>query len=151
MNKYIHTGSIPGLGRSSGEGNGNPLQYSSLENSMDRGAWRATKSSPFPFPVSTGLQRVRHDGAHTHDTWLMATVWRAKRMNERKNKFILIRKCLATKWASVWQDASWTLGPLSPFSIFRYIWVWEIVNQISENFSMSALLLFKLWLLFILG
>ena len=32
-------GSIPGLGRSSGEGNGNPLQYSCLENSMDRGAW----------------------------------------------------------------------------------------------------------------
>ena len=35
-------GSIPGLGRSPGEGNGNPLQYSSLENSMDRGAWQAT-------------------------------------------------------------------------------------------------------------
>ena len=35
-------GSIPGSGRSSGEGNGNPLQYSCLENPMDRGAWRAT-------------------------------------------------------------------------------------------------------------
>ena len=35
-------GSIPGLGRSPGEGNGNPLQYSCLKNSMDRGAWRAT-------------------------------------------------------------------------------------------------------------
>ena len=32
-------GSIPGLGRSSEEGNGNPLQYSCLENSMDRRAW----------------------------------------------------------------------------------------------------------------
>ena len=32
-------GSIPGSGRSSGEGNGNPLQYSCLENPMDRGAW----------------------------------------------------------------------------------------------------------------
>ena len=32
------TGSIPGLGKSSGEGNGYPLQYSCLENSMDRGA-----------------------------------------------------------------------------------------------------------------
>ena len=31
--------SIPGLGRSSGEGNGNPLQYSCLENPMDGGAW----------------------------------------------------------------------------------------------------------------
>ena len=32
--------SIPGLGRSSGEGNGNPLQYSCLENSTDRGPWQ---------------------------------------------------------------------------------------------------------------
>ena len=35
-------GSIPGSGRSSGEGNGKPLQYSSQENLMDRGAWQAT-------------------------------------------------------------------------------------------------------------
>ena len=34
-------GSIPGSGRSPGEGNGNLLQYSSLENPMDRGVWRA--------------------------------------------------------------------------------------------------------------
>jgi len=33
--------SIPGLGRSPGEGNGYPFQYSCLENSMDRGAWQA--------------------------------------------------------------------------------------------------------------
>ena len=35
-------GSIPGSGRSPGEENGNPLQYSSLENFIDRGAWQAT-------------------------------------------------------------------------------------------------------------
>ena len=35
-------GSIPGLGRSAGEGNSNPLQYSCLENPMDGGAWQAT-------------------------------------------------------------------------------------------------------------
>ena len=35
-------GSIPGLGRSPGEGNGNPLQYSCLENPMYREAWQAT-------------------------------------------------------------------------------------------------------------
>ena len=45
-------GSIPGSGRSSEEGNGNSLQYSFLENSMDRGAWRATVH---------GVARVRHD------------------------------------------------------------------------------------------
>ena len=36
------TGSIPGSGRSPGKENGNPLQYPCLENSMDRGVWRAT-------------------------------------------------------------------------------------------------------------
>ena len=45
--KNFHTnagdsGCIPGWGRSPGKGNGNPLQYSCLENSMDRGAWWAT-------------------------------------------------------------------------------------------------------------
>ena len=46
-------GSIPGLGRFPGEGNGNPLQYSCLENPMDRGAWCRL--------LSMGSQRVRHD------------------------------------------------------------------------------------------
>ena len=45
-------GSIPGSGRSPGEGNGNPLQYSCLENPMDRGAWWATVHRS---------KRVRHD------------------------------------------------------------------------------------------
>ena len=36
------TGSIPGSGRSTGEGNGNPLQYCCLKNPMDRGAWQVT-------------------------------------------------------------------------------------------------------------
>ena len=35
-------GSIPGLGRSLGKGNGNPFQYSCLQNPMDRGTWWAT-------------------------------------------------------------------------------------------------------------
>ena len=51
-------GSIPGLERSPGEGKGHPLQYSCLENSMDRGAWRATIH---------GVTRVGHSwAAHTH-------------------------------------------------------------------------------------
>ena len=45
-------GSIPGLGRSSGEGNGNPLQYSCLENPMDRGACQT---------IVHGVARVRQD------------------------------------------------------------------------------------------
>ena len=37
-----NAGSVPGQGRSTGEGNGDSLQYSCLGNTMDRGAWRAT-------------------------------------------------------------------------------------------------------------
>ena len=50
-------GSIPGSGRSPGEGNGNPLQYSCLENPTDRGGWRAAVH---------GVTRVGHDLVTTH-------------------------------------------------------------------------------------
>ena len=50
--------SIPGLGRSPGEGNGNPLQYSCLENLMDRGAWWAIFCG-----VTKSQTRLR---THTH-------------------------------------------------------------------------------------
>ena len=50
--------SIPGLGRSPGEGHGNPFQYSCLENPMDRGAWQTTvhgvaKNQKWLKPLST--------------------------------------------------------------------------------------------------
>ena len=45
-------GSVAGSGRPPEEGTGNPLQYSCLENTMDRGTWRATVH---------GVARVRHD------------------------------------------------------------------------------------------
>ena len=58
------TGSVPGSGRCPGEGNGNPLQYSCLENPMDRGAWWAavhgvTKSW-------TQLKQLTLTQTHTH-------------------------------------------------------------------------------------
>ena len=53
--------SIPGLERSPGERNGNPLQYSCLENPMDRGAWRATVH---------GVARVEHDLATKPPPWV---------------------------------------------------------------------------------
>ena len=55
-----HEGSVPGSGRSPGGGNGNPLQYSCMENSMDGGAWRAT--------VCGVAESDTIDHAHTHCT-----------------------------------------------------------------------------------
>ena len=53
-------GSVPGLGRSTGEGDGNPLQYSCLENRMDRGTWWATVHGV------TQSRNQLSDIAHTH-------------------------------------------------------------------------------------
>ena len=58
-------GSVPGLGRSPGGGHGNPIQYSCLENPMDRGAWRATAHR-----VTKSRTRLKllsaHARTHTH-------------------------------------------------------------------------------------
>ena len=56
-------GSIPGLGRSPGGGNGNPLQYSCLENPMDRGAKRAT--------VHQVVESVTAEYTHMHGFLLL--------------------------------------------------------------------------------
>ena len=53
------TGSIPGLGISPGEGHGNPLQYSCLENPVDRGAWQATVTKSW-------TRLIVHTHTHTH-------------------------------------------------------------------------------------
>ena len=53
-------GSISVLGRSPGEGNGNPLQYSCLEKSMDRGAWQ--------FAVHGVAKSLTHTPTHPHHT-----------------------------------------------------------------------------------
>ena len=60
--------SIPGLGRSPGEGNGNSLRYSCLGNSIDRGAWWAIQSM--------GSQRVtKRQSAHTYKKPQMIKSW----------------------------------------------------------------------------
>ena len=52
---------IPGLGRSPVGGHGNPLQYSCLENSMDRGAWQATVHR-----ITKGLTQLKQLSMHSH-------------------------------------------------------------------------------------
>ena len=66
-----NVGSIPGWGRSPGGGNGNPLQYSCLENLMDRGAWPATvhgvtNKSDTAEQLSAHMHTHTHTHTHTH-------------------------------------------------------------------------------------
>ena len=62
------TGSIPGSGRSSREGNGNPFQYSCLGNLTDRGAWQATdhEVTKNQTQLSTHVHTHTHTHTHTH-------------------------------------------------------------------------------------
>ena len=62
------TGSIPGSGRSPGKRNGNPLQYSCLENPMDRGTWAAVHR------VAKSQTRLKQLSAHASNTALRASV-----------------------------------------------------------------------------
>ena len=56
-------GSIPGLERASEGGNGNPFQYSRLENPMDRGAWRATVHK-----VTKSQTQLKQLSLHAHSS-----------------------------------------------------------------------------------
>ena len=58
-------GSVPGSGRSPGGGRGNLLQYSCLENPMDRGAWRATVHR-----VAKSRTRLKRLSMHAHETYI---------------------------------------------------------------------------------
>ena len=69
-------GSVPGLGRSPGGGHGNPLQYSCLDNPMDRGTWRATvhgvaKSRTRLERLS--MQHAKHTRGFLLETWSLET------------------------------------------------------------------------------
>ena len=66
-------GLIPGSGQSSGEGNGSPLQYSCLENSMDRGAWWATVHGVTKSrTLSSSLSHACMSICPLHDTVIMS-------------------------------------------------------------------------------
>ena len=62
-------GSIPGWGRSPGRGNDNPLQYSCLENPMDRGAWKATIHGVAELDMTEATQHAHMQGGKRPVLW----------------------------------------------------------------------------------
>ena len=106
-------GSIPGLGRSPGEGHGNPLRYSYLENPMDRGACRLQ---------SMGLQRVGHDW--TTSLFFLTPI----------KKYLLSRLCESLKAARLrWTTQRWrSLSPL--FGSLLYSSVLAVKKDIAGSY-----------------
>ena len=106
------TGSVPGLGRSPGEGNGDPLQYSCLENPMDGETWQATVHGVTKSPTqlsdgilvweilrteepgglqSTGSQRVGHDLVSKHQKTIPQDKWTTLFLEmERSKQFLCV-------------------------------------------------------------
>ena len=78
---------IPGMGRSPGGGNGNPLKYSYLENSVDRGAWWATVHGVAKSQTQLSIHTYTH--THTH---------------------IYVCVCIFGLYPSLWHRAPKTLG-----------------------------------------
>ena len=60
-------GSVPGLGRSPGEGNSNLIQYSCLENPMDRGAWQATVHRVTKIWTQLSVYAILHIHLHIYN------------------------------------------------------------------------------------
>ena len=99
-------GSGPGLERSPGEGNGYPLQYSGLENSMDRGALQATYIQPMR------LQRVGHNWATNHITltyYLVATS--SLKITNPQKVFLKWHGQTDPKFSGLSQNFGWRVFP----------------------------------------
>ena len=82
--------SMPGLGKSPGEGNGYPLQYSRLENSMDRGAWQA-------MVASLVAQLVRNLPA-MQETLVQFLGWEDPLENGEATHFSILRPAWWLRW-----------------------------------------------------
>ena len=117
-------GSIPGSGRSPGEGNGNLLQYSCLENPMDRGAWWATVH---------GVTGVWHDWATSVKTWIYKyMVWAFQ--HTLKSDSVVNSRWLQILWPSSRTShqtlGKWALIPLH----LNMAWPWWLLGN-QENMA----------------
>ena len=103
--------SIPGRGRSPGEGNGNPHEYSCLENPMDGGAGRATVHEVCELDT-TEYTCVYHSPHHSPCSWDVQLTLRIQRFHERS---VLIYHFGPAVVCSIWRYMPLTSEPMSCF------------------------------------
>ena len=121
-------GLIPGSGRSPGEGNGNPIQYSYLENPMGRGAWRARVHRVVK--SQTLLSTHRHTHTHENTKGNSSSVDRSSGEHRRNgtpsfpalNRFLILAECVyfmivdGRNRGLLGVDTTWGPTPAQPFS-----------------------------------
>ena len=90
---------MPGSGRSPGEGNGNPLQHSSLEKSMVRGAWRATVHAVAKRWTQLSSCACVHTHTHTHTHTSRSPGSPRPRPSSRTSSYVLILEVLGLSWS----------------------------------------------------
>ena len=96
-------GFSPGLGRSPGEGNGNPLQYSCLENPVDWGAWQVAVHEVAKSWTQPSACVCSHTHTHTHtNTHLLAVSSRGRKEKEKRSPAL---------WCLFLQSHSWGFHP----------------------------------------
>ena len=136
------TDSIPGLGRSPGRGHGSPLQYSCLENPMDRGAWQAavyrvTKSWTWLKRLGTHAP-ITYNGKESEKgyvcmyfkNWLLPEMYR-----DRKQ----IRRCLGqSELVEKGSDYWWVVGLVRVMKM-PSIWTWWCVHKSVDVLKNSEL------------
>ena len=129
-------GSIPGWGRSPGERNGNPLQYSCLENSMDRGAWQDTghgvaKSQTW---LSTHACTLK-----TWKPWVQLKIWHS--ISERKKRVDIRGRLLERETRNVGnglRKALSFLGTLSRRKGLKHPHLVPLVDYITVHQSLPS-------------
>ena len=135
------TGSIPGSGRSPGEGNGNPLQYSYLENPMDGGTWQATLHRVTKNQIwLKWLSTHRHDWSHVLKTAYEIGFEVLCKILLHARKFVIINYILlllSQYWPTycktlfVWMDCDFSMTGRK--SAWNMIWGCELILSISGS------------------
>ena len=122
-------GLIPGSGTSPGKGNGYPLQYFCLENSMDRGAW---------WPQPMGPKRVEHNWV------ILSATWSQRMLTWNKVDLIGVEISRRTEWIlgdKIWRTCLWISSVQSLSYVWLFVTPWTAARQASLSITNSWSLL----------
>ena len=125
------TGLIPGLGWSPGVENDNPLQFSCLENPMDRGVWQATVHKVAKSKTRQSAHACTHTHTHTHTHRSRQRVWSDWRWGEwssgstspSEEAEVLIKTAIELPCG--WVHRTWTQSPASCCYTQLDMWAWK--------------------------